>query len=82
MLTKYEVNEIIAARALLLSKGAPSMLSKKHDCESVNCVCIASLELVHGLLDVQVLRDGVVKHVHDMRLPECAASIAHMRLNA
>ena len=82
MLTKYEATEIIAARALLLSKGAPSMLTTEQDCGSTNCMCIASHELLHGHLDVQVIRDGVAKAVQSMRLPECVASMAEMRLNA
>ena len=74
VMTSYEACEIVSLRAILLSQGAPTLLSEQERAGQMDHPLIALRELQLGRLDVQVHRPEEVINAQDMRLPRNACA--------
>jgi len=80
-MTHYEATQIVALRASLLSDGALAKVDVDR-AAAFDPVLVAASELLHGLVDCVVERDGRDVHVSRFELPAGLHNFVRVRAGA
>ena len=77
-MTHYEATQIVALRASLLSDGALAKVDVDR-AAPFDPVLVAATELLGGLLDCVIVRQGRDVHVSRMEVPACLLNFVRVR---